>query len=279
MGLYNLAVLFADRKPVLVSKGTPLRTVALTMLQRHRYHSLLIDDSGMPWGVISIRDVAKALFIEGDEGLEVLEAGSLGKVLENPAYYYATHPVITAPKNISLSEAVGIMASNNIGCLPLLDENTIVGVLDERSLSRALPEYTTTNVCELASWDPIHIEKDEEIIAAVGLMLSLGVRRLLVKENNDIMGMISLNIAISHVLNDESIKLLLSGERGPIEDPVEKITVKPWIIDCSYSLRETASIINFDPLGAVLIYDDEKQRIGILTERDLLIALANELIK
>ncbi len=272
-----LAINYADRKPVIVYKTDSLAYTAKLMFERNRFHALVLDEDNLLWGVVSSRDIARALFMIAEEGIEILEGGDLGKIVENPIYHYASHPPIVADKDVSLEEAVGIMASKNIGCLPLLDGERLVGMIDEKSLSRALPEYSRLGICEIASWSPISVSEDEDILAAAGLMLNLGIRRLLVTNGEP--GLISINTILEYIFDEKNIEKLLSGDRTPVEAEVGAIKRKPWLIDCSYSLREVASIITFDPLGAVLVVDNEKERLGIITERDLMIALAGEIIR
>ncbi len=269
-----MAMEFSDRRPVIAPKAAPLRSVVEEMLKRERYHAVLVDEEDRAWGVLSIRDVANAVFIVGEESVELLEAGSLGKVLENTSYTYASHPAITASSDISLREAVRIMNTRNIGCLPLVDEaGRIVGVLDEKFIVKAIPETCRKNPCEIASWNPLCIEEGEEILVAAGLMLSAGVRRLVVLDSKT--RMTSLNLVIKHLMKPDNLKIIMEGGRKPLEDPVSVISMEPWVVDCTYNLKEVASIISFDPLGAVLVRDSG--RIGVLTERDLLRALAEEL--
>ncbi len=272
--MYSLAVKFSDKRPVVAYKATPLKTVAKEMLWRSRYHAILVDGNERVWGVISLRDVAKALFIIGDESVELIEAGSLGRVLENPSSQYASHPAITASVNVSLKDAVWVMASKNIGCLPIVDSNgKLMGVVDERFIIKAMPEATEKTACDIATWNPLWIEGSEDILAAAGLMLTSGIRRLVVRDEG--LKLTSLNLLLKHMFKEDSLTRILNGDLKPIEEPVSKASVEPWVVDCSYSLREIASIISFEEVGAVLV--KRGGDIGILTERDLLKALASEL--
>jgi len=271
-----LAIEYSDKKPLIVQKATQLKDVILEMDSRKRYHAVVLEEQ-KPWGILSIRDIAKAVFVEGEEGIELVESGNLGNILKNPCHYYASTPAITASRTISLEEAISIMVSNNIGSLPLIDDKgSLVGVLDERFLVKAIPDYTDLKPCDIASWDPISVEENEEILAAVGLMLSVGIRRILVRQqNNEIKGIVPLTAIVGYIVRDAVLHELLTGNRKPLEENVGKLSSPPWIIDCSYSLKEVASIISFDPTGSVLVKDDK--RIGIITERDLLLAIEEEI--
>ncbi|MFP3267994.1 MAG: CBS domain-containing protein [Desulfurococcales archaeon] len=270
---------YADRRPVVVNFNETLLKVSREMLTRNRNHAILINESGLPWGVISIRDVAKAIFIEGEEGVELIEAGSLGKVLESPAKTYASRPPITISPEASLKEAVKILVDRNIGFLPILDENgKVLGALEEKNLARAISDVNLTSVCSEASWDLVTIESDEEILAAVGIMLTTGIRHLVVIENGSIYGLASLLKALYFITSESSIGELLRGSRRPIEEGVKLITENPWVLDCSYSLREAASLLATERMGAVFVKSEEGS-VGLLTDRDLIRILDEELEK
>jgi len=272
-----LVLHLADRRPVIAEYNESLLSVLREMLRRNRYHAILTDEAGSLWGVLSIRDAAKAIFIEGEEGIELIELGSLGKVLESPAKIYSSTPPIFITPEFSLKEAVKIMMERNIGFLPIVGANgEILGAIEEKNLARAVHSMTPTSVCELATWDVISIESDEEIIAAVGIMLSYGIKHILVTEDSSIYGVASLLKALYHITSEKSIREILRGSRSPIEDKVKVISENPWILDCSYNVGEAASLLAAERMGALLIKDQNGKN-GLLTDRDLLKFLNREL--
>ncbi|MEM4036132.1 MAG: CBS domain-containing protein [Fervidicoccaceae archaeon] len=274
-----MAAVYSDKKPVVLHASTSLLQAVRSMIRRKRYHVVLVDEAGSPWGVLSARDAARAVFVIGEEGIEVAEAGSLGRILQNPSYLYASRPAVTAPESVSLEEALSVMVSRGLGCLPLVDENgRLTGVLDERFLVRAFPEYSTQATCDAATWNPVVVEPDEDVAASVGYMLSMGVRRLVVPAPGGGHKLVSLSQVLDYVSRDEILRRLMRGERSPLEKPVITLAETPWEADCGHTLKEVASMISADPMGAVLVYDRELGKgPGIITERDVLRALAREL--
>lgn len=267
------AIYYADKKPVLIDKNASLLTATRYLLNNNRYHAVLVENKNKLAGVLSIRDVAKAIFIIGEEAVELIEAGYLAKTLENPVYFYATKEVIYIHENDSFEDALEIMVNNNIGSLPIVnDEKTVVGVLEEKQVIKAMPIYTKKSMCDYASWELISINKEDEIYEAIGLMINNNIRRVVItQDDGEPVGMTTLNIIIDYLISPSSLDRLLEGDESPLLKPAVKVMLKPWITDCSYSLREIASLLTFDPLGAVLVNNDEK--FGIITERDLLKAL------
>jgi CBS domain-containing protein len=275
----KLLLSYIDKRPVVIGYNESLLKVLREILGRNRNHAILVDDNAKIWGILSIRDAAKAIFIEGEEGVELIELGTLGKVLESPAKIYASTPPLSISTDFSLKEAVELMIEKNIGFLPVLGNGgELLGALEEKSLAKAILGLESVSVCEKTTWDLVTIESDEEILAAVGIMLTYGIRHIVVKEDDSIYGLASLLKALYHITSEKSIRDLLRGSRAPIEEKVKIIAENPWILDCSYQMNEAASFIAADRMGAVLI-KDQKDRYGILTDRDLLKILYEELSK
>lgn len=274
-----MALAFSDKNPLTVEKDTPLLETTRLMTEKGKYHAFLTTPEGRLWGVMSVRDVAKALFVHGEEGLELVELGKLGGILQSPSRLYAAHPPIASPHDIGFEEAIGIMVSKNIGSLPLIDNRgRILGALDERYLIKSIPDYTDLRACDIASWNPVGTEPDADVEEAVGLMLSMNIRRLVVRDDQGrTVGLVSLPLIVKYLTSAENIDKMLKGSREPVEKPVGDLSLKPWVVDCSYTLKEIASIMYFEPTGAVLVSDDGRE--GIITERDMMIALEEEINK
>lgn len=276
---YNLVLSYADRRPVVFEYNETLLKILREILRRNKNHAILVNENGEIWGILSIRDAAKAIFIEGEEGVELVELGSLGKVLETPGKIYASNPPIYISPEIPLKEAVKLMIDRNIGFLPIIGKNgELLGALEEKNLSRAIFNLKDENVCEKTRWDLVTIESEEEILAAVGIMLTYGIKHLAVTEDGSIYGLASLLKALYHITSEKSIRELLKGSRTPIEEKVKVITENPWLLDCTYGIKEAASLIAAERMGAVLVKNQEG-KYGILTDRDLLKILYEELLK
>lgn len=266
------AIYYADKKPVLIDKSTSLLAATRYLLNNNRYHAVLVEAENKLAGILSVRDVAKALFVIGEEAIDLIEVGYLAKVLENSVYFYATSNVIFINQDDNFELALDIMVKNNIGSLPIIDtEKRVVGVLEEKQVIKAMPIHTKKSVCEYVTWDLITLDREDEIVEAIGLMITNNIRRVVITKDGEPVGMTTLNVLIDYLLSPTSLDKLLEGDESPLSKPVKKAMLKPWVTDCSYSLREIASILTFDPLGAVLVENGEKY--GILTERDLLRAL------
>jgi CBS domain-containing protein len=106
---------------------------------------------------------------------------------------YTPHLVKAHPGE-DLSVAASRMQFHEVGALAVYDAGTLVGILTERDVLRAVgdgrvPELTT--VAEFMSPEPITVTPEIEVGQAAGLMLSLGARHLPVTEAGELVGMLS----------------------------------------------------------------------------------------
>jgi CBS domain-containing membrane protein len=89
----------------------------------HIRHLPVVDEKGVVCGILTQRDLLRAL-IDAGTGAEAASTSiSVGKVM--------VAPVITATPGTPLHLAAHIMRKRSIGCLPVVDAGRLVGVLTE----------------------------------------------------------------------------------------------------------------------------------------------------
>ncbi len=120
--------------------------------------------------------------------------------------------VITIPGDATLVEAAELMRRHNIGFLPVITADVLVGVLTDRDIVvRGLGEgrnpYTTL-VRSVMSPEPVWCYDDDVLTDAVDIVTNRHVRRLVVVDNNNnLCGLLSLDDLAAHMSSDR----LLSG--------------------------------------------------------------------
>jgi len=93
-------------------------------------------------------------------------------------------------------EAAELMAREDVGSLPILEGNKLVGVVTDRDIVvRAVAKQKNPEgmpVREIASNDPVTVRPEEDLSEAVKLMASYQVRRLpVVDDDNNLVGVIA----------------------------------------------------------------------------------------
>ena len=104
-----------------------------------------------------------------------------------------TWRVVVISADNSIFEAAKLMTSHHVGCLVIMDGETLVGIVTERDfVRRAAAEKLSLNnkVSEIMSKSVVTVSADASIKEAAAIMASNKIRRLPVLENNKLVGII-----------------------------------------------------------------------------------------
>ncbi|MEA4901989.1 CBS domain-containing protein [Desulfitobacterium sp.] len=120
-----------------------------------------------------------------------------------------------ADPNQSLVEVAQILASSNIGSVPVCQGQQLTGMVTDRDiLVRAIAEGKdpqTTKVSEVMTKDVHCVSPDTDIHQASDLMAENQIRRLPVIENNQLVGVLAIgDIAVQSIHVDEAGEALSS---------------------------------------------------------------------
>ncbi|MEM4397659.1 MAG: CBS domain-containing protein [Candidatus Woesearchaeota archaeon] len=103
-------------------------------------------------------------------------------------------PVKKISKDLTIREAVKIMDENNIGILPVVENEKPIGVITERDILRrvvAKNENLDNKVETIMTKNPVTIEHDATILEATRLMSENGFRHLLVLKSGKLVGIVT----------------------------------------------------------------------------------------
>jgi len=104
--------------------------------------------------------------------------------------------VITLPRDFSAYDAVKIMNKNRIGCLVVVNNDQIVGILTERDmLERVLEKCKNpkeTKVSEIMTEEVMVGKPDMELVEATSLLFEKKVKKLPIVEGDQLVGLITL---------------------------------------------------------------------------------------
>jgi CBS domain-containing protein len=106
-----------------------------------------------------------------------------------------TPGVQSVPPTESLPTAATMMRENDVGSIPVVDGNQLVGIVTDRDIvARAVAENAdlrTTTVGDVASRDVVTVGPDDDLDEARRLMAEQQVRRLPVVDRGRIVGMLA----------------------------------------------------------------------------------------
>jgi len=105
------------------------------------------------------------------------------------------HQLYTAQADESLDEAADRMSWHQVGALPVLEGQHLVGIITERDLTAALAEGADpmlTPVSDYMTAAPEVLGPDSELADAAHRMLELGIRHLPVVRSGCLVGVLSM---------------------------------------------------------------------------------------
>ena len=95
----------------------------------------------------------------------------------------------------SVVEAAQLMRDEDVGSLPITDDDTLVGMITDRDITTRVvaeaADLATTSVGDVYSQDLISVEPDKDLEEALGLMARHQVRRLPVVEDGRLVGIVA----------------------------------------------------------------------------------------
>ncbi len=144
-------------------------------------------------------------------------------VLDLPAGRIA-RPIITIDENGSVFEAARSMVDNNRGSVVVTRAGRSTGILTERDIMKKVVAKSlnpsSTKVKDVMTTSLVTIEKDKPLREAIDLMNRKGLRRMLVTEKGEVVGIFTLRDIIRHTricmyCGKEIKSILETPEPGP----------------------------------------------------------------
>jgi CBS domain-containing protein len=116
--------------------------------------------------------------------------------------------VWTISPTATVFEAIRLLAQRNIGALPVMDGEKLIGIFSERDYTRkvALEGKTSrdTRVREIVSSDVISITSETTVEEAMRLMTENRIRHLPVIENERLVGFISIGDMVNWIISAQN---------------------------------------------------------------------------
>ncbi|WP_445776170.1 CBS domain-containing protein [Shewanella sp.] len=103
------------------------------------HHLLVIDENNTLAGILSHRDFLRALSPNIGTAAELIRDT---ETLQKRVHQVMSHNPITIAPHCNINQASKLILDHDIGCLPVLENNRIVGIITWKDLLRA---YYTNN--------------------------------------------------------------------------------------------------------------------------------------
>jgi len=163
-------------------------TEVFVVLEKYNVRAVPICRGGQPVGIVEARElVNEASALRGLLKKKVALRFSVGDV--------APKELIAATPEMRLKEAIEIMANNNIGFLPVIKNDKLIGVFSETDAMKLVAKGAfnfDTPLSAVMTTPPITVEKSATVKDAAELMVKHNIRHLPVVENGRVVGVISI---------------------------------------------------------------------------------------
>lgn len=133
-----------------------------------------------------------------------------------------TKCIITKDVNSSLEEIASTFKNFDIGFLPITENDKVIGVLTDRDIVVKMLPNNDTNIKSYINSNIIKVNVNSSIQDVLDLMKEHKVKRVIVEENNLMVGIVSLSDLLEY--DDENImniiKTIFYPEKNYISDNV-----------------------------------------------------------
>ena len=119
--------------------------------------------------------------------------------------------VITIPPETSVLKALQMMADNNVGALPVVQAEHLVGIFSERDYARKVVllgnNSTQTSVSEIMSEKVFTVDPDSTVEDCMHMMSDKRIRHLPVLEGSKLVGILSIGDLVKTIIQEQSFHI------------------------------------------------------------------------
>lgn len=187
-----------------------------------------------------------------------------------------TENVTYLDKHARIQDAIKLMVTENIGSIPIVDENKCVcGICIENDfLKYVSPSYANVTIEQCMSSRVKKASSDTTIENAAKIMFKNKIRRLPVIKDNILLGIINASDIVGYIAEHAFENVVTGNFHEAFSAPIGSL-IKRDIVWASSdtNLCEAAQIMRNNDVSSLPVMDDGVLR-GIITERDILRAIS-----
>ena len=265
-----------SRQTVSITTKESVLNSALLMKNRGFRHLPVIAESGKILGIISVQDIVDSLNLTLESSSTSAE--EVISSLQVPVERIMTGQPIAVEPGDGLREVIKKFSFHNVGALPVVNMQGVVeGIMTLRDLVSLMGTSSSpmnAQVSEIMSTNVTTAGPDSPLALAVKLMSEKRVRRLpVVSAEHGLHGVLTNKDIMRHIAR------IMHGGSGPSgfdRHISEFMTADVITIGSEDDLRVAANLMTTFGVGGLVVNDLPSQKIGLVTERDLIRTLSSK---
>lgn len=269
----------ASSEVVTIPPTTPIIDAVKTMLNKG-FRRLPVADAGTNRlkGIVTSQDIVD--FLGG--GLRHLIVknrfnGNLLAAVNSSISGIMEENVVSLNEKDSLKDAMDTMLKENIGGIPIIDNDSRVkAIITERDFVFLMSDIITgKKVSEYMSKSVVTAPPDMPVGTATKSMINNGFRRLPIIRDNVLIGIITASDILRFLGSGDIFNRLVTGNaREVFEVPIRTLIKRDIVFTRSdVDIGEAAGVMLAKNVGSLPVLEDE-ELMGIITERDFVKAMA-----
>lgn len=175
-----------------------------------------------------------------------------------------------------VQECARLMLENDIMNLPVFKNDDLIGVIDDVRLleSVASKNFGRKKVKDFMSEDMIILSPCDKISEVLQCFREFHISRMPVVDDGQIIGIITLHDIITkllHARDRATFGYILDEKKSLLDLPIENIMTYP-VLTCNVNaiVKEVIELIIENNVSGIVVVDDERKLLGIITKKDLL---------
>jgi len=230
---------------------------AAEMMSEQKLSCLAVVNKGQVVGIITETDMLRRVASHGKR----LYQKNLAQIMSSP--------VECAPSDLSLLDASDLMNEKQIKRLPILEQGTLVGMVTQTDLTRALTSYGLwRDVSEIMSRDVASIQGTASAETAARVMTSREISCIIVLKADEVTGILTQKDMLSHTV---------ALQKNPAGVQVQEIMSSPVkSITPGYSVFSASKLMERMKIRRLVVMEGMRL-CGVVTQTDIFRAVKNKL--
>ncbi|MBI5253543.1 MAG: CBS domain-containing protein [Euryarchaeota archaeon] len=287
-GAVEFGTRIAERESIMSIAAKEVVTIPPTMtikgaaetMTKYGFRRLPVADPGTNrlLGIIGSSDIID--FLGGGRKFQIIQKkyrGNFLAAINESVREIMVTDVLTVDKDASIKEVLNLIIKTRIGGVVVVDrDKKVLGIITERDLAFLLADKLTgKKVEEYMTKKVVTASPKTTLGEAARIMTKNSFRRLPVVSDGKLVGMLTTRMIIDFIgRNNIFAKIVENRVDEVLKTKCEEIMkTRVATVTKDMDLGEAARVIKDEGVGTVCVVDNDKLA-GILTERDLVLALA-----